>query len=63
MKVATAWQYQITAEEKIALENVHDMAQNYMLSTEYESLPTGIKQTFEYLSMCSGEILDNCTEE
>ena len=63
MKVEKVWQYQITAQERIALENVRDMAQKYIFSDEYKTIPRGIQQTFEYLSMCSGEILDNCTEE
>lgn len=42
MKAARVWQFELTRQEKSALEVVHEMSQKYMATEEYEKeLPNG----------------------
>lgn len=62
MKVERVWQFQLTTNEKISLENVYDMAQNAMGACDYESLPDGVREIISDLARTTSDIMENSTE-
>ncbi len=62
MKIEQVWQFQLTTNEKISLENVYDMAQNAMGAQDYDLLPDGVREIISDLARTTSDILENATE-
>lgn len=62
MKVEQVWQFQLTTNEKISLENVHDMAQNATGKVDYDLLPDGVQEIISDLVRITSDILENSVE-
>lgn len=61
MKATRVWQFELTREEKYALEVVHEMSQKYMATEEYEKeLPNGGQDIVFGLEHYTEMALRNC---
>lgn len=61
MKAAQVWQFELTREEKYALNVVHEMSQKYMATPEYkDELPNGGQDIVHGLEHYTEMALRNC---